>query len=377
MSIERVNRKGGPVWRVRWRECGRERSRVVGRKRDAEAFEAEIRRRKRMGELGLFDSGRETLADFAEEWWRLYALPNLSARTQRSYAGMWDRHVLPRIGAHRLCELRPEMIERFRADLRAAGVGDPTIYRVLSLLQGVMQRAVEWQRISTNPVRVVRKPKVKRVREVRPLAPLTVEQMRAWHVARGRHRNATMISVLAYAGLRPSEMLALSWDAVRGRTLLVERATNDGAIKSTKGTGRARTVRLLGPLAADLAEWRLACGRPADDELVFPGRGGDPWRDHTWQTWHRDGWHPVAKAVGTVGARPYDLRHSFASLLIQEGVQIIEVARQLGHSPTMTLEVYGHVFDEFDPSDRIPAEEAIRRAREQVGVRFVSAAIEA
>jgi integrase len=54
-------------------------------------------------------------------------------------------------------------------------------------------------------------------------------------------------------------------------------------------------------------------------------------------------------------------------LLIQEGVQIIEVARQLGHSPTMTVEVYAHVFDEFDPPDRVPGEKAIRRAREGTG----------
>jgi integrase len=81
----------------------------------------------------------------------------------------------------------------------------------------------------------------------------------------------------------------------------------------------------------------------------------------------------VTKALNVTGARPYDLRHSFASLLIQEGVQIIEVARQLGHSPTMTLEVYAHVFDEFDPAERVPAEEAIRHARDQVGSRLASA----
>jgi integrase len=84
---------------------------------------------------------------------------------------------------------------------------------------------------------------------------------------------------------------------------------------------------------------------------------------------HRDVWRPVTAALGIQGSRPYDLRHSFASLLIQEGVQIIEVARQLGHSPTMTLEVYAHVFDEFDPAERMSAEEAIRTARDEVGAR--------
>jgi hypothetical protein len=49
------------------------------------------------------------------------------------------------------------------------------------------------------------------------------------------------------------------------------------AIGDTK-TRRRRTVRLLAPLAADLAEWRMQCGRPADDALVFAGHDGGPWR---------------------------------------------------------------------------------------------------
>jgi hypothetical protein len=69
------------------------------------------------------------------------------------------------------------------------------------------------------------------------------------------------------------------------------------------------------------------------------------------------------KALELPGTRPYDLRHSFCSLLIHEGATVVEIARQLGHSPTMSLDTYGHVFDEFQGSDRLSAEEQIRRAR--------------
>lgn len=52
MSIERIERKDGAVvWRVRWRQAGQNRSKVLGRKRDAEAFDAELRRKRRTGEL--------------------------------------------------------------------------------------------------------------------------------------------------------------------------------------------------------------------------------------------------------------------------------------------------------------------------------------
>lgn len=83
-------------------------------------------------------------------------------------------------------------------------------------------------------------------------------------------RDATLISVLAYAGLRPQEALAMRWADVRERTLLIEKASDgQGDVKLTK-TRHSRTVRLLAALAHDLAEWRLLCGRPEADALVSP-----------------------------------------------------------------------------------------------------------
>jgi integrase len=74
---------------------------------------------------------------------------------------------------------------------------------------------------------------------------------------------------------------------------------------------------------------------------------------------------------GLEGARPYDLRHSFASLL-HEGRLVMYVARQLGHGAGLTLSTYGHVIDELDDSPQIPAEDAIRAARTARGVTRVS-----
>jgi hypothetical protein len=74
-----------------------------------------------MGELQLLDAGNETLAAFAQEWFRLYAQPNLSRRTLESYASSWDKHVLPRLGTYRLRELTPRLIESFRAEEPRSG----------------------------------------------------------------------------------------------------------------------------------------------------------------------------------------------------------------------------------------------------------------
>ena len=56
--------------------------------------------------------------------------------------------------------------------------------------------------------------------------------------------------------------------------------------------------------------------------------------------------------AGLAYQRPYDLRHSFASLLLHEGRSVIYVARQLGHSAALTMKIYGHVIEELDEAPR-------------------------
>jgi integrase len=363
MSVERVQRKSGAVWRVRWRENGKPRSRVMGSKRDAELFEADITRRKRLGQLAQIDAGRQTVAEFAREWWRIHAEPNLATRTRETYAAVFDKHILPRVGGLKLREITPAVVAGLSADMQAAGVGPAATRKALMVLQGIFSCAVSWGHVQSNPVVGVRKPSAKRQRAVTPPAPAVVERMRGELLAAGQVRDATLLTVLAYAGLRPQEALGLPWNNVRGRTLLIDRAQSDEGLKDTK-TGGTRSVRLLAPLAADLAAWRLASGPLVGEALVFPTRDGELWRDHDWANWRRRVFDPLAATVGVSGMRPYDLRHAFCSLLIGEGMSVVEVARQAGHAPTMTLATYAHVIADLEGSERVTAEASIRAARE-------------
>src|SRR3954466_9656275 len=189
--------------------------------------------------------------------------------------------------------------------------------------------------------------------------------MRAYLLAGGSarpQRDATLVSVLAYAGLRPGEALALRWGDVRENTILVERALSLGAEADTKTTAH-RTVRLLAPLRADLAEWRLASGRPSEAALLFPNHEGEAWTEPAYQSWRRRSFKRAAEAAGVERATPYTLRHSFASLLLHEARRVIYVARQLGHDARLTLTRYGHVIDELEDQPHVSAETSIREAR--------------
>jgi integrase len=95
--------------------------------------------------------------------------------------------------------------------------------------------------------------------------------------------------------------------------------------------------------------------------LVIPGPDGRPWNEYRYRNWRRD----FRKAGGpALGFKvPYDLRHSYASLLIHEGQSVVEVAAQLGHSPAVCLSTYAHVMRELKGAHKVGAVAAVKRAR--------------
>ena len=356
-------------WEVRWRDNGRNRSRSFTRKSDASRFEVDVRRARELGRPLDIDRGAETLAAFVGVYWRRYAVPHLADKTRMDYRGAWVKHVLPRIGGYRLRDVTPSVVDEFRAELIADGVGEAMVAKVLTVLSSMFRCGVTWDRIDRNPLREIRIPQAKRKRLVRPLAPERVEAIRAVLSSDGGLRHATLVAVLAYAGLRPQEARALRWGDIGERTLRVERAAAGSSVKATK-TEKLRTVRLLAALREDLAAWRNESrGRCADASLVFPTARGKLMSDDDWRNWRTRIYRPGVVSAGLAASPPYDLRHSFASLLIHEGASVVEVARQMGNAPSVTLDTYGHVFDERDPGSRFDPAEAIEAARGEFDVR--------
>ena len=371
MSVHAETRADGAVvYTVRWRDGGRgsaNRKRTFDSEDDARDFDRRVRRLKQTGDPALF-ADEITLAEYVHgEWWPNYAERRLALSTQESHSTDLDLRILPRLGDLTLTQLRPSVIERFAADLERAGAGRATIVSTLSVLQGVMKRAVRDYNLSGNPVKQIDKPSQRREREPVLITVEQVEAMRRWCLRRDDLRSATLISLLAYAGPRPeSEALPLRWAAIRRRTILF-RATKRGALDE-------RATRLLAPLADDLREWRECCSQPADDAPVIPNARGGHWAASDWDNWRVRTFRAAAAAAGlragksdgALRVRPRDLRSSFATLLIYEGQPPPYVAEQLGHSPATLMRDYARVWADFDPSQRISAEAQIERVRSRI-----------
>jgi integrase len=364
MSIERRRRTDGrSVYVVRWYESGRgstKRKRTFDRRRDAELFEASIRRARQLGQLASEVIGSNaTLEEFLVEWWDTYAATHLRPNTLATYTTLLDKWIVPYLGRKRLREITRETIDNYAARLRVDGAGAPTINRALGVLQGVFHRAVEWRRLAWNPVVGVRRVAHSRAETIDARTPETVEAIRA-HLDR---QNAALVSVLAYEGLRPAEAYALVWRDViddRGKArkrLRVERAISGDEVSTTKSRS-GREPDLFKPVARELVELYFARGRPAASELVFPDSQGGHLRR---QNWRRRVWIPALERVGVPYFRSYDLRHTCATLLLYEGRTINEVAEHLGHAdPGFTARTYAHVMRDAPRRRRITISEAIR-----------------
>jgi integrase len=358
-----VQKQGDGRYKVRWREMGRHRARVFAHKRDADAYDGEIKRRQRLGEVGIADYAKKTLTELHDEWVESHVELRLATATQKSYDSMWTAHIEPRLGKARLGELTPDALERFVIDLKRSKVGESSIHRCTVILGAMFARAVARGQMHRNPIPLIAKPKQKRTEPIQvALSPKQVETIR---INLRSKRDRVLVSLMAYAGLRPGEALHLRWRDVRDDLIHVRGSISDGVEKTTK-TGRSRTVRLLSPLAQELREYRMSLGRPGDDELLFAMQDGRCWNDGKWRRF-RD--RSFDKAVEKVklpkGTRPYDLRHAFASLMIAAGRNPVEIAGQLGHSPTMLLNTYSHVIDGFEGRGTVDPEAEILKARSE------------
>jgi integrase len=380
---ERKRRDGRVYYRYRVRfinGAGERDEETFDTPKEARDFQAKLRLMKRRGNLGELDAGQQTLEEFMVDYWRLYAQRHLAKVTRKKNRGMWNKHILPRLGTTRMRNITPMVLTEYIADLEADGVSAGQIRSILGMLQSMFARAVEWGRASVNVVKQIKKPSAPRQRAIVPLTPESIERIRAAMLqvnpARGL-RDATIVSLLGYTGMRPEEVLALEWQHIGQGTVLIEQKVSLGELFAGQKTSRPpRSPKLFAAVRADVRAYQLAFG--LREGLLFPLKDG-PWSHTCYANWRKRAWQPacVAAGVGRIelvggkrvyrGPRPYDLRHSHASLLIHEGrMSVVEIANSLGHSVDTLLRVYAHVIAEMGERPKVEAEQAIAEARQKL-----------
>ena len=259
-----LHRKDNGRWEVRWREGTRRRGRTFDRKTDAQNFLAFQRRRQQLGHAAVPDDVQ--MREFVETYWRLHAVPNLSQSTRDLYSRVWALHILPRIGDYGVRELTPKRLTRFRAELEKAGIGKATIVKAMTIVQSILSFAVAEEIVEYNAAAAVPKPRYVREREPHIFMPVDVERIRA----KLDLRDATIVSLLAYSGPRPEEVVRrLAWRDVGERAIRYDDTKRHRVVNardSHGGEGRIKTARF--PARKTLEEFDFTFQRSVKKAVI-------------------------------------------------------------------------------------------------------------
>lgn len=317
---------------------GRERAKHFRRRSDAVRWETEQKAAKQRGHW-VDPSDRTTVAQYARQW--AAARPHRPS-TARNVKGLIEHHIAATpLGSRRLASVRPSEVQAW-ASGRSLVMSPLRLRNLVSMLRAMYSDAVLDHLVGTNPVARVALPSFDRPRVV----PLTVQQVQSI-VEAIPERNRAMVVVQAACGLRIGELLALrvhDIDFLR-RNLRVEFQFAPGSkVRTDPKTPRSRrTIPLPATAAAALAE-HMRKFPPADDGTLFSTRLGTPYRhDYYGAQIFKRAAHKAGLPRHVV---PHDLRHWYASQLLNAGESVVTVAERLGHSnATTVLKTYGHLIE--------------------------------
>jgi integrase len=276
----------------------------------------------------------ESLDAFLNRW--LLAIEyNVAPTTLSSYESLLRVHVRPTLGRRRLDQLQPVEIQELLAARQRAGSSPRTVQYVHAVLRKALADAESWGLLARNPAKAVRPPRV-----TRPDArPLSRDEMRRLLEAAEHERLGPLFVVALCSGLRLGELLGLQWTDLEPSTgtLRVRRTRRrDGSLADPKSAAGRREVELPREVVDGLLRWRLT-STPSTEGWMFTTREGGPLQPrHVQRVWER-----LLRAAEIAPRGFHQLRKTFASLLVEHGVDVRTAQLLLGHADVrMTLEVY-------------------------------------
>lgn len=358
--IPRPRADGSTGWEARYREGGRRRSRAFDRREDAEHFLHQRRRQRQLGSDFTPEASRKLLDEHLDDWLRR-GKRDWAKGTHELRTWILQRHVRDELGGYRLSELTVPILVDWHDDLADRATANQA-NKAHAALRAALSDAVTRQLISANPaaaLKSLREP----AGEGRALDAREVEEVR-YQLRSARDR--LLVTVMAYAGLRCEEALALRWrDVTPSSRITVRGAFTADVFKETK-TGDRRVVEpITEPLRDDIEAYRSEQGDPPPSELVFPDRSGQ--RPIRLANWRRRVWTPAREDARVIKANPQDLRHTFASLRLAEQASLPQLQKQMGHKTWVTtMRHYAFPYDDTQHNPRVPMAEAILNARQRV-----------
>ena len=331
-----------------------------------------------------FEPSKMTLSQWLDIWTAEY-MGDKKWSTVKHYKAQVETHIRPALGATRLSQLAPHMIQRFYNELLRSGRTVPkrdkdgkiqkkdgktvteqvplnakSVRNIHGVLTKALSVAVSVGYLRSNPADRVTLPRV----EKKEIQPLTDDSVREFLKLVAADEYEIILTVILFTGLREAEAMGLTWDCVdfKAGTLnickqLQKRPLAEGGFVFTSLKNNKARILHPAPFVMELLERRqreqaahrlkagslwIGWNTPAERKtaLVFTTATGANLSPQTIYIHYKK----IAAKMGIPESRLHDLRHTFAVLSLQNGDNVKTVQGNLGHATAaFTLDVYGHV----------------------------------
>ena len=354
------NLQGRPIKKSKTVHCGKKEAKI-----ELAKFVADVQK-------GMYVEGKSLkFTDFVEIWKRDYGSKELAPSTYKRYLGILESRIIPFFGHFRVDKIKPTDIMQFydllskdtqivrRKNNNGKKTGKPlspkTILEHHRLLRAMLQKAVYWQMIVSNPAERVQAPKTKKPKRkyyddeqskalISGLMELTEEQF--------KYKVAIILTI--FTGVRLGELMGLEWDDINFREGIVsinrssQYLADKGVFtKVPKTESSIRDVAIPDFVVSLLEEYKCWYDEQKyqygelwiDSNRLFVQADGRPMHPSTISKW----FEKFVAQIGLPVINFHGLRHTNATLLIAQNIDVSVVAARLGHAQiTTTLNFYVH-----------------------------------
>jgi integrase len=334
----RERTKGSGIYWIFIDHQGKRKSKKIGRdKRLAQEAAKKIEAKLALGEFELDKQLSPTFIEYAKQW--LSSLHNTWAPgTRKNYSGAFRLHIEPELGSKRLYEVARMDVKSFVGNLKSKGLSTGRMETILQALRGMFNEAVDDGVISFSPCQRMGRYSGGSKSKKR-IDPLTADELAELLDNALRELDFVLYVLFllgARSGLRIGEILALEWSDVdfKNRTVSVHKSW-DYLRQQSRSTKNKKPRKVdLTPMTIEALR-RLRNNSKVVAINIFVDERGE-----------RLSYQMVYKALQKVARRPlriHDLRHTYATLRVAKGDNIVDVSNQLGHhDPGFTLKRYAH-----------------------------------
>ena len=303
--------------------------------------------------LDISKAEEYTVEKWVNVWFETYSKPNIREKTQEYYQRFIRLHIIPHIGHIKLNKLTSRDIQKMYNEVREhgrtrkeqketnPGLSTSYVRGMHTMLHNCLDRAVKEKLIPYNPSDDCVLPKLKK----QEMKILKQEDMAAYLAEADRRGVLPMMFMVLCTGLRRGEIAALRWDDldIEKKTLSISKqavAVKGGGVKATEPKTDT-SIRKISVSQQVIDMLTAEHEKHPDNPIMFPSPvNGGMWYPDAINRLHQR----ILKSAGLEHIRLHDLRHTFATVALQNGVDVKTVSSMLGHSDAgFTLRTYTHV----------------------------------